>query len=176
MKIFHYSPETGELIAADAAREDPLMQGEFRPPAFATPDTPPAFVSQGAALAYLNDQGQAPADFRDGAWRELEDYRGTYWRIDNGQLEYLGKLGVTPAAAGLTAKAPPQFGKWTGKAWKVDQKAAVAAANAAIEEKIAEIERTEQPAAQRAFALEGDASGLRAIQEKINALKAQIQE
>jgi len=41
---------------------------------------------------------------------------------------------------------------------------------------IAMIEQTEQPAAQRKFALEGDNSEMRAVQDKIDALAAQIQE
>lgn len=176
MKIFHYSQATGEIIDADTAREDPLLPGEYRLPAYATPEAPPAFVSQGAALAYLDDQGRPPHDYRDGAWRELQDFRGSYWRTDNGQPEMLDRLGVTPADAGLTSKEPPPFGRWTGKAWKVDQKAAAAAKNAEIRGQIAEIEQVEQPAAQRAFALTGGNAAMRAIQEKIDALLAQIQE
>jgi hypothetical protein len=175
MKIYHYHPASGELMAADVAREDPQLPGEYRLPAYATPDMPPAFVSPGAALAYLNDQGQPPQDYRDGTWRELEDYRGPYWRMDNGQPEALERLGVTPAAAGLTSKEPPSFAVWTGKAWKVNQKAAAAAKNAIILGQIAEIEQKEQPAAQRAFALNGDKTAMQAIQEKIDALTAQIQ-
>jgi hypothetical protein len=176
MKIFHYSRETGELIDADTAREDPLLPGQFRLPAFATIDTPPPFVTPGHVAAYLDEQGQAPQDYRDGNWREVIDMRGNYWRTASGQPAFLDRIGVMPADEGLTALEPPQFGRWNGTAWEIDQAAKKAAHNAAIAAQIAAIEQQEQPAAQRAFALNGDTSALRAIQEKIDALQAQIQE
>lgn len=117
-----------------------------------------------------------PEDYRAGAWREVSDYRGLYWRTDTGQQEQFTRLGMTPQEAGLTEQEPPKFAKWNGTAWEVDQSAAKAAHNAAIAAQIAAIEQQEQPAAQRVFALSGDASALRAIQEKIDALQAQIQE
>lgn len=176
MNIYHYNPKTGELIAADIAREDPLLPGQFRLPAFATIDPAPLFIATGHAAAYLDDAGNVPADYRNGAWREVIDQRGEYWRTDNGLPVTLDRLGVTPTDAGLTRKEPPAFGKWTGKAWKVDQKAAMEAKKATIRAQISEIEQIEQPSAQRAFALTGDNTAMRAIQEKIDALLAQIQE
>ncbi|EIJ46443.1 tail fiber assembly protein [Herbaspirillum sp. GW103] len=176
MKIFHYSNDTGELIEADIAREDPLLPGQYRLPAFATIDTPPGFVNPGYVLAYLDEGGTAPPDYRAGAWREVPDYRGAYWRTDTGQPEVLTRLGMTPQEAGLTDQAPPKFSKWNGQAWEVDQSAAKAAHNSAIAAQIAAIEQQEQPAAQRTFALDGDPSALRAIQQKIDALQAQILE
>jgi hypothetical protein len=155
MQIFHYSHETGELLSTD---------------------TPPGFVNPRHALAYLDANGIPPVDYRAGAWREVADYRGLYWRTDTGKQEEFTRLGVTPQEAGLTDQEPPKFGKWNGKAWEVDQAAAKAAHNAAIAAQIAAIEQQEQPAAQRTFALDGDASALRAIQEKIDALQAQFQE
>ncbi|WP_288408009.1 phage tail protein [uncultured Herbaspirillum sp.] len=176
MQIFHYSHETGELLSSDTAREDPQLSGEFRLPAFATIDTPPGFVNPGHALAYLNEDGTAPDDYRAGAWREVADFRGIYWRTDTGQKETLTRLGLTPQEAGLTDQEPPRFGKWNGAAWEIDQSAAKNAHNAAIAAQIAAIEQQEQPAAQRAFALNGDTSALKSIQQKIDALQAQIQE
>ncbi|MCI1015006.1 phage tail protein [Herbaspirillum sp. C7C2] len=176
MKIFHYNHETGELLSSDIAREDPQLPGEFRLPAFATIDPPPGFINPACALAYLDGAGTVPADYRAGAWREVLDYRGLYWRTDTGQQEQFTRLGMTPQEAGLTDQEPPKFGKWNGHAWEVDQSAAKAAHNAAIAMQIVAIEQQEQPAAQRAFALNGDASALRVIQEKIDALQAQIQE
>jgi hypothetical protein len=176
MKIFHYSPTTGALVESDIAREDPLLPGQYRLPAFATIDSPPPLVASGHVAAYLDEDGMPPEDYRAGAWREVSDYRGLYWRTDTGQQEQFTRLGMTPQEAGLTDQEPPKFGKWNGKAWEVDQLAGKAAHNAAIAAQIAAIEQQEQPAAQRVFALSGDASALRAIQEKIDALQAQIQE
>lgn len=176
MKIFHYSRETGELIDADTAREDPLLPGQFRLPAFATIDTPPPFVASGHVAAYLDEQGQAPQDYRDGNWREVIDMRGDYWRTANGQVASLDRIGVTPDEEGLTALEPPQFGKWNGAAWEIDQEAKKAARNVGIAMQIAAIEQKEQPAAQRAYALTGDATALRDIQERIDALTAQMKE
>lgn len=174
MQIFHYSHETGELLSSDSAREDPLLPGEFRLPAFATIDAPPDSVNSGHALAYLDAAGIAPVDYRDGAWREVPDYRGIYWRTDTGEQTQLTRLGVTPQDVGLTDQEPPQFGTWNGQAWEIDQAAAKAARNAAIAAQIAFIEQNEQPAAQRAFVLAGDSTAMKAIQERIDALTAQM--
>ncbi|WP_433692410.1 phage tail protein [Herbaspirillum seropedicae] len=176
MKIFHYSRATGELIEPDIAREDPLLPGQYRLPAFATIDTPPPFVSSGHVAAYLSDDGQVPQDYRDGSWREVADYRGIYWRTDSGQEEALERIGVTPQECGLTDQPPPAFGAWNGQTWEIDQAAAKAARNAAIASQIALIEQNEQPAAQRAFVLTGDRTAMKAIQEQIDALAAQMTE
>lgn len=40
MQIFHYYPETGEFLGQSTAMPDPLEEGSFLVPAYAT-DTPP---------------------------------------------------------------------------------------------------------------------------------------
>jgi hypothetical protein len=80
-----------------------------------------------------------------------------------------------PSDRGLTALVPPENPKWTGKKWTTDKEKVKAQANAQIYAQIAKIEAEEQPAAQRKFVIDGDNSAMRAVQDKIDALVAQLQ-
>jgi|SRR5450830_253048 len=175
MKIFNYSNLTGEFINDDDARESPREPGQPLIPAYATPDAPPP-VAAGHVAAFLNDEGQVVSDYHAGAWREVKDERGDYFRTVDAQPEYLPDIGISPADRGLTALPPPANAKWTGKKWGIDKDKVKALSNASLRAQIAIIEQTEQPAAQRKFALEGDNSAMRDVQSKIDALAAQIQE
>jgi len=174
MKVFNYSNETGEFTGADEARESPREPGQPLIPAYATPDQVPA-VQVGNVAVFLNDEGQVVSDYRAGAWREIADNRGMYFRTADAQPETLTDIGVLPADRGLTALVPPANAKWTGKKWSVDKDKVKALQNAQILAQIAKIEAEEQPAAQRKFALDNDNSLMRAVQEKIDALTAQLQ-
>jgi len=175
MKIFNYSNVNGEFINDDDARESPREPGQPLIPAYATPDAPPS-VAAGYVAAFLDGAGQVVSDYRAGAWCAVRDERGDYFRTVDAQPEYLGDIGISPADRGLTALVPPENAKWTGKKWSIDKDRVKAQNNASLRAQIAVIEQTEQPAAQRKFALEGDNSAMRDVQTKIDALAAQIQE
>ena len=67
MKIYNYSPISGEYISTTDADESPLETGEFLLPAHATTLAPPAPRYSFAAV------------FTSGEWCEVEDHRGETW-------------------------------------------------------------------------------------------------
>lgn len=177
MLIYEYDRKTGELKAEPTiAREGPNEPGMPLIPAYATPDAPLAPVPKGCVEVFLAPDGTVPDDYRNGARQVVEDHRGTYYRIVDGSEFVLTEVGVAPAERDLTDLIPAPNSKWAGKKWVADKDKIKALQNAEIRILIARIEQEEQPAAQRKFALEGDNSLMRTVQDKIDALIAQLQD
>lgn len=99
MKIWSYSPDTGEILGESTADPNPLEPGEFLFPAFSTTVEPPA-----------REEGRTPV-FNGTGWQQMKDHRGELWwpieAVDNTtppvQIDYLGD----PAARGLKSVEPP---------------------------------------------------------------------
>lgn len=71
MKVYNYSPLTGEYAGSDIADEDPRSPGHFLVPACSTTAAPPEVGEEEAAV------------FKDGTWVKVEDNRGRpYWTED----------------------------------------------------------------------------------------------
>jgi len=81
MKLFVYSPVTGELIAEMPAAESPLEPGVYLDQASATRIPPP-----------MIEAGKAPV-FKEGAWSLVPDHRGEKWYDENGNAVYIEELG-----------------------------------------------------------------------------------
>lgn len=174
MDIYNYDRVTGEFINTEAARKRPLEEDVFAIPAYAAVDAPPEPFA-GKSACYLTATGVSPEDYRDGAWLLVEDRRGQYYRAADGAPVYLDRLGVQPESEGLTALVPAENTLWDGAQWAPDTAKLKALANADIQRQIQVIELTEQPAAQRLFAIKGDNSAMIEIQARIDALEAQLQ-
>ncbi|AZO96079.1 hypothetical protein [Halocella sp. SP3-1] len=96
MKIYHYHRETGELIGDSIARENPLEQGEYLIPAYAT-DVEPLAVGENEAAIF---------DEAIDSWTIVPDYRGqTFWDADRNKHE-ITELGVEPKDGWLTEELP----------------------------------------------------------------------
>lgn len=93
MQIWHYDPQTGELIGSSLAHESPLEPGVFLIPAWATSTAPPSPGARQAAV------------FRDDTWSIEPDYRGETWYTANAVPVVVNALG-DPATAGLLQVAP----------------------------------------------------------------------
>lgn len=87
MKVFHYSPVTGEFTGESAADPSPLEQGVWLLPANATFDSPPP-AEPGHKAAWRGD-----------AWALLEDLRGTVIWLPDGTSRIVDQLGPLPAGA-----------------------------------------------------------------------------
>jgi len=93
MKLYTYSPVTGELISEIPATESPLEPGVYLDQAFATRTPPP-----------MAEVGKAPV-FSDGAWSMVPDHRAERWYDENGNEVFIEDLG-DPADLGLLSEPP----------------------------------------------------------------------
>lgn len=96
MQIYNYTPATGEYLGASQADSDPLVDGNWLIPAYATTVAPPSVESNQKAV------------WTGSAWSVVADYRGTeYWTADGDKhkIEALGES--VPDGASLTEVLPP---------------------------------------------------------------------
>ena len=112
-KIHHYSPETGEYLNSDYARQSPLEEGVFLIPAYATTVAPPVTKEREKAVFFVD------------AWQVVPDWRGVeiYSTVD-GSVMAIKQLGVTPENEGATTIKPPELAEkqarmFTNGAWSV---------------------------------------------------------
>jgi hypothetical protein len=90
MKIYNYSPLTGEYVSESDAAPSPREPDVYLVPANATIISPPT-TEAGYAAVFAND-----------AWTTVEDHRGSqYWNLD-GSAHVVKELGPLPADALLT--------------------------------------------------------------------------
>lgn len=94
MQIYHYHPQTGELLRMSVARPDPAQPGEYLIPAYATRIKAPE-AAQGEAVRWT-----------DGEWETVPDNRGMrYWLPgDDWETEarVMESLGPLPEGASRT--------------------------------------------------------------------------
>ena len=95
MKIYNYSPETGEYIGEDTAQENPLEEGAYLVPAHATMTKPPE-----------GEKGKARI-FQDGAWSLIDDQRGVQYWLADGTQHTITELGETKPDEALDVAPPP---------------------------------------------------------------------
>ena len=107
MKIYNYSPTTGEYINATDADESPLEIGEYLIPSHATALAPPAPRPQFAAI------------FTSGAWSEVEDHRGETWFDAVGVEVRIEALGPIPS--GLVQTVPAAVAAANTKSARIAQ-------------------------------------------------------
>lgn len=108
--LYHYHPETGELIGQSAADRSPLEQDIWLIPAHATDQTPPKPKARQVAV------------FRDGRWQLSPDWRATaLWSTEDGAAVSITEIGLTPADIHATEKSPPSAAhRWLNGQWQED--------------------------------------------------------
>lgn len=126
--IYNYQPATGEYMGRVAANVSPREPDVILVPAFATSVAPPA-VSDRQCACYLDAAGKAPADYQDGAWQVVADWRGVpLWSTARAELVAITTPGVTPEDIGATGECPPNEtsryvdGEWVPDDDKIDMK------------------------------------------------------
>ncbi len=123
MQIYHYHPETGELVGVGEADENPLDPENPLMPAYST-STPAPQAEQGTVALFLDSSGLSPRYWQSGAWVVKADYRevplfstadGAPYAPD-GTYSGLGDLpqGVT------TQPRPSPAHTWIDGSWKLD--------------------------------------------------------
>lgn len=115
MLIYNYDDVTGIYTEATEARKDPLSEGNYLIPAYATPEEPPA---KG------DDEVQV---YIDGSWSVIKDYRGMIAYVKDTK-EDVTVLKVGDLDPTLTLLNPHDIGdhaKWSPEedAWVVDEEA-----------------------------------------------------
>ncbi|MFA5161136.1 MAG: tail fiber assembly protein [Elusimicrobiales bacterium] len=115
MRIYNYSPRTGEFLFASTADASPLEPGKYLIPADATEQVPPPPGTQQVAV------------FKDGAWTLQPDLRGQkFYRKSDGIPVVMASIGVVPYEF-TTAPRPSESHSWDGASWKFSAVLALAA-------------------------------------------------
>ncbi|MDQ2080465.1 DUF4376 domain-containing protein [Xanthobacteraceae bacterium Astr-EGSB] len=94
MDVYAFDRLTGEYVGITAADPDPLAEGQWLVPAFATPVVPPAPVVGFARV------------FVSGIWSLVEDHRGETWWRGHGDPVAIDEIGAD-AVDGLSEAEPP---------------------------------------------------------------------
>ncbi|WP_025154878.1 tail fiber assembly protein [Morganella morganii] len=145
MKIFNYHPVTKEYLSEGLADADPMVEGNWLIPAYATTVNPPE-IKPWYIPVFDGEQ-----------WMQKADYRGTkVYDIITAQESEIKELGELPD--GVTTIAPDvEFPKWNGKKWVMDKaekkESDIAAAEAQKQYLIAEV-HTETQMLQTKLALD----------------------
>lgn len=108
--LYHYHPETGELIGQSTADRSPLEPDIWLIPAHATDQTPPKAKVRQVAV------------FRDGRWQLSPDWRATaLWSTEDGAAVSITEIGLTPADIHATDKPRPNPAHlWQDGQWQED--------------------------------------------------------
>lgn len=108
--LYHYHPETGELIGQSAADRSPLEPDIWLIPAHATDQPPPKPKARQVAV------------FRDGRWQLSPDWRATaLWSTEDGAAVSITEIGLTPADVHATEKPRPSAAhRWLNGQWQED--------------------------------------------------------
>lgn len=108
MNLYHYDPSTGALDAITDADPDPLVEGAWLVPAFATLDVPPASSSGHVPVRVGNE------------WVIVEDHRGETGYTTGGQAVEVTTPG--PLQAPVVTLDPPPSPEyvWMNGAWVAD--------------------------------------------------------
>ncbi|CBJ40066.1 putative tail fiber assembly protein homolog (plasmid) [Ralstonia solanacearum CMR15] len=110
MLIHQYDHATAQYIASHLADPDPLNDGRWLIPAFAT------------ATPLPERPARTWPFFLDGAWVLRPDHRGQrLYRTDTGEAAEIVAAGIAPEAAGLTpTPRPSDEHRWIDGAWQID--------------------------------------------------------
>ncbi len=119
--IYNYHPETGECLGQAAANVSPREPDVLLVPAFAAPLAPPV-VGDRQCACYLDAAGQVPADYQDGAWRVVTDWRGVpLWSTASGDEVAITQPKILPADIDATAVPRPSAAHvWRDGEWALD--------------------------------------------------------
>lgn len=127
MKIYNYDPITGEYLSSKDARPDPMTEGRFLIPAFAT-DIEPPDPKEGYAII-----------FAQGGWNYVVDHRGqSIYSTENAERATV--TGIGPIPERFTVIEPIQHSKWDGAKWVEDTDALKEAESNEIKARLAEMD------------------------------------
>ncbi len=109
--LYHYQPETGELLGESPADPSPLEPEVWLIPAHATDLPPPKPKAQQVAV------------FRDSRWQLAPDWRtASLWSTEDGTAVSITDIGVTPADAHATKTPRPSAAhRWQNDQWQEDE-------------------------------------------------------
>ena len=108
--LYHYHPETGELLGQSAADRSPLEPDIWLIPAHATDLPPPKPKARQVAV------------FRENQWQLAPDWRSAVlWSTENGIPVSITEIGLTPADVHATEKPRPSAAHlWQNGQWQED--------------------------------------------------------
>ena len=89
--IWHFDPITGEFLSQSDAEPDPMEEGRFLLPAYATFKSPPEVAA--GQVAVMSDTG----------WTVKSDLRGAQYWLTDGSRHTIGKIGEDKPADALDA-------------------------------------------------------------------------
>ena len=89
--IWHFDPITGECLSQSDAEPDPIEEGRFLLPAYATFNSPPEVAA--GQVAVMSDTG----------WTVKSDLRGAQYWLPDGSRHTIGEIGEDKPAGALDA-------------------------------------------------------------------------
>ncbi|MEQ6290539.1 hypothetical protein ACFPAG_07950 [Vogesella sp. GCM10023246] len=138
--IYNYHPVTGEYLGQAVANVSPREEDVLLVPAFAAVAAPPP-VGERQCACYLDAAGLVPADYQDGAWHVVTDWRGVaLWNKQYGDEVWITKPGQKPEDIGATdLPCPSAAYRWQGDGWQLDSELQTQLAAQAAVSKLADI-------------------------------------
>lgn len=104
---YAYHKQTGEYAGTTEVESDPLEEGMYLIPSYATLEAP-LEVEANQAVVFRDSDGNVPRHARDGSWQLIEDYRGSIYWLEDGSDITIATLGETvPDDALLEAPVIP---------------------------------------------------------------------
>lgn len=122
MKLAQYHFKTGEYLGAiDAVKN--IKSKEYMIPPYHTPETPIGELKENEYHAFLDSNGNAPRDYKNGAWLVKEQYVKVTGYNNHTQepKEFDDKSLVTDDYTLL--KPVTQFDEWIDNAWVTNEQA-----------------------------------------------------
>jgi hypothetical protein len=106
MYVYHFAPDNGELLGDPTIAEESPANPDPIIPSFSTP-TQPLPLQPNKINVYRDVEDKVPLNWKDGAWKLVDDYRGTsYWL--NGTQHTIDAIEVlVPTGASPNAPTPP---------------------------------------------------------------------
>lgn len=125
MIVHGYSFSDGRFVRSANAQADQMNPGEYLIPGYHTPDPQPdaSWLQDGEYFAYLNENGEPPRRYQDGAWEiRTESHPLTAWRKVDGSPEQFDDASEVPEDY-TTAKPATRFDYWNETGWVTDEQA-----------------------------------------------------
>lgn len=156
MKLSQYHFETGEFLReVDAVKN--IKSKEFMIPPYHTPTAPELQLSENQYHAFLDDNGNVPRDYNNGAWEVKDRFvKVTAYNKQTKQPKEFDDKTLVDGDYTLV-KPATQFDEWINNAWVTNQQAQ-------YEAELKQVDATRRSLYLNVDALRNEAAMIRAVE------------
>lgn len=125
MIVHGYSFSDGRYVQPAIAQVDPMNPGAYLIPGYHTPDPLPdsEWLQDGEYFVYLNENGEPPRRYQDGAWEVRKERQPvTAWCKTDGSKQQFEDVSEVPDDYTIEPRFT-QFDVWTETGWQTDEQA-----------------------------------------------------